>query len=249
MITSFSIFYFTGNMKLPFFYKEDLQENDSPIVLDEPASKHIIQVLRMEKDEQLQLTNGRGLIVTVKITDDNRKRCSVEKISAVQLPPPRKQVQIAISPVKNSSRFEWFLEKATEIGVTGIIPLICDRTEKTQLKTERLTGILVSAMLQSQQCWLPVLAAPLKFADLITGNKNAVILMAHCEEDQEKILPNAGLIDHGKQTIVLIGPEGDFTKKEIDFALEHSCIPVSLGETRLRTETAGMVAAVMLVNL
>jgi 16S rRNA (uracil1498-N3)-methyltransferase len=234
-------------MALPFFYKADIDNRADFIILDEATSKHMIQVLRMKVDEQLQLTDGAGSLVTAAIADDNRKRCAVKVLSAVRIQQPARSITIAISPVKNASRFEWFLEKATEIGITAIIPLICERTEKQHFRQERMNGVLVSAMLQSQQSWLPVLQEPVKFNQLITTATQQQKFIAHCEDGNKQPL-NQHITTSAHQHIILIGPEGDFTPAEITAALQHEFKPVSLGNTRLRTETAGIAAAVLLAN-
>jgi len=149
--------------------------------------------------------------------------------------------------LKNTSRFEWFLEKATEIGVSEIIPLICERTEKQKFRHDRVKGICVSAILQSQQTWLPVLHEPIKYVEDINSTKEKRELqkfIAHCDDQTGK--RNLSTLKPLSHSTILIGPEGDFTKDEIQFALENEFIPVSLGETRLRTETAGVVASVLL---
>lgn len=236
-------------MALPFFYSNEVDPSSILLVLDENTSKHVVQVLRMQNGERLQLTDGKGNIYTCEITDNHRKKCSVSVTQRIEISRHAAQICIAISPVKNNSRFEWFLEKATEIGVTQIVPLICERTEKQQLKTERLNGILISAMLQSQQAWLPVLTEPAKFADYVASVRATAGLqkfIAHCEDDQKETL--AGIVT-AKDSTILIGPEGDFTNKEIELALQSGFAAVSLGTTRLRTETAGMVAAVLLRQL
>jgi len=231
-------------MALPFFYVEELTTNTAQCVLSEETSKHVVQVLRMQIGEQLQLTDGKGNLFTSAIIDDNRKRCQV-KIEAIQQQPvPKKQISIAISLVKNNTRFEWFLEKATEIGVTEIIPLICERTEKQSFRHDRMKGILVSAMLQSQQCWLPNLHEATKFTELIKRSAHQQKLIAHCEEDNKQ--PINQYINQSTNQLICIGPEGDFSKEEIALALKNNFIPVALGETRLRTETAGIVAATLL---
>jgi 16S rRNA (uracil1498-N3)-methyltransferase len=232
-------------MAFPFFYRKII-EPATNIVLDEATSKHVIKVLRMQMDEQLQLTDGAGNLVTAAIVDDNRKRCIVKVIAAVRVPQPTRKITIAISPVKNASRFEWFLEKATEIGITEIIPLICERTEKQHFRQERMNGVLVSAMLQSQQSWLPVLHQPVKFSQLVTSTTEQQKFIAHCLEGEKQPLHHQ-IIQSANQ-LILIGPEGDFTPAEIAIALENNFVAVSLGNTRLRTETAGMVAAVLLAN-
>ena len=154
-------------MTIPFFYKENLDPADTEVVLDEDTSKHIVQVLRMQNKEQLQLTNGKGDLVTTEIKDNNRKKCAVRVLKNEHISRPSNKITLAISLVKNNNRFEWFLEKATEIGVTTIVPLICERTEKTIFKTDRMKSILVSAMLQSQQSWLPILQEPIKFLSFV----------------------------------------------------------------------------------
>ena len=233
-------------MTLPFFYIETIGENTFPIILNEETSKHVLQVLRMQNGEQLQLTDGKGNLFTAKITDNNRKRCSVNIIQTITQQRPATNVSIAISLVKNVSRFEWFLEKATEIGVTEIIPFICSRTEKQHFRHERLKGILISAMVQSQQTWLPVLHEPVKFADCVNKALQPQKFIAHCEDENNKMQLASQLLNSSTSKLILIGPEGDFTKEEIDLALKNNFIPVALGNTRLRTETAGIAAATLL---
>jgi 16S rRNA (uracil1498-N3)-methyltransferase len=234
-------------MALPFFYKAAIDVTATAVVLDEDTSKHIVQVLRMQNGEQLQLTDGKGNLFTCEITDNNRKRCTVAILTTRHSPLPTHGVSIAISLLKNNTRFEWFLEKATEIGVSEIIPMICERTEKTGFKFDRMKSILVSAMLQSQQTFLPVLHEPVKFDKLVTQqNDNTEKLIAHCEDENNKVSLTSKLLNPSTSKLILIGPEGDFTNEEIATALKNNFIPVALGETRLRTETAGIVAATLL---
>lgn len=236
-------------MALPFFYKEDIDLKTTEVVLDEDTSKHMVQVLRMQNGEQLQLTNGKGNLFTAEIKDNNRKKCTVTILTTTNHQPPTTNITIAISLIKNNTRFEWFLEKATEIGVTGIIPLICERTEKTAFKFDRMKNILVSAMLQSQQTWLPVLHEPVKFTSLIKQSTQLQKFIAHCEDENNKQQLAVKLINGLNSKLILIGPEGDFTKQEIEMALDNNFIPVALGDNRLRTETAGVVAATLLIQL
>jgi 16S rRNA (uracil1498-N3)-methyltransferase len=236
-------------LALPFFYYEEVIFNTTSITLDEATSKHIVQVLRMKIGEQLNLTNGLGDVFTCQIKIDNRKQCLVEVVKKVSNPKLSNTTTIAISLLKNNTRFEWFLEKATEIGVTQIVPLICNRTEKTTFKFERLHGILVSAMLQSQQCWLPVMQQPQAFAQYVVQQfNNTTKLIAHCESEETRQPLTSQLINGPTNKLILIGPEGDFTQKEIELALQNNFVPVSLGNTRLRTETAAIVATTLLCS-
>jgi 16S rRNA (uracil1498-N3)-methyltransferase len=235
-------------MPLPYFYKKDLIASAAEVVLDETTSKHIVQVLRMQNGEQLQLTNGIGYLFTAEISDNNRKRCAVSIIQESKIANQKNKITIAISPIKSNNRFEWFLEKATEIGVSEIVPLICNRTEKNSFKFERINSILISAMLQSQQCWLPVLTEPIKFENFVKRQfDNCTKYIAHCLYDESKLALH-DQINKATNQIILIGPEGDFTAEEIELALQNDFNAVALGNTRLRTETAGIVAATLLSN-
>ncbi|MFM2361701.1 MAG: hypothetical protein RLZZ316_603 [Bacteroidota bacterium] len=233
-------------MALPFFYTPILTPVNTLLTLSEESAKHIVQVLRMNTGEALQLTDGKGTICTAIIDTPHKKNCVV-KITTTNYQQPPLQNTIAISLTKNASRFEWFLEKATELGIAHIVPLLCDRTERSHLRIERMQTILISALLQSQQSWLPVLAAPLPFDTYIQQPAIANSFIAHCIENEKKELQ-----DYLKKTAdaaaICIGPEGDFTQEEIEKALAKKWLPVSLGSTRLRTETAGMAAAVMLTH-
>jgi 16S rRNA (uracil1498-N3)-methyltransferase len=235
-------------MALPIFYVEQIQPSDSTCVLNEDTSKHIVQVLRMNSGDSLQLTDGKGNIFTARIIDNNRKKCVVEIVAVEYTGTKERSVIVAISLVKNNTRFEWFLEKATEIGVCEIVPLICERTEKQQFKQERMKNILVSAMLQSQQSWLPDLHEPIRFNEFIKSSDATQKFIAHCEEENTKVQLTSLLTNHSTSQLILIGPEGDFTPAEIALAKEFNFIPVALGNTRLRTETAGIFAAVILIN-
>lgn len=230
-------------MALPYFFAPRL--NTGTIQLDEDTSKHIIGVLRMQKGEAILLTDGKGQKGKATIIDDNRKRCVVQVIALEKKEQPIPNVSIAISIIKNASRFEWFLEKATEIGVNEIIPLLCERTEKEKFRHDRMQSILISAMLQSQQAWLPVLHQPTPFHDVVKSSTHEQKFIAHCLPEKKIALTNQ-LTNQSTNQLILIGPEGDFTEKEIAAALENSFTPVTLGNTRLRTETAGIVAATLL---
>ncbi|MEO9211374.1 MAG: RsmE family RNA methyltransferase [Ginsengibacter sp.] len=233
-------------MQLPFFFEEDMMFT-SPFSLSENSSRHIVQVLRMKEGEKIQLTNGKGYLLTAEITKANKKSTEVTILEKLETPQPSYKTTIAISFIKNANRFEWFLEKATEIGITDIVPIICHRTEKIHFREERMKQILVSAMLQSRQVWLPNLTSPIKIKEFIKTAEANHKLIAHCEEKEKKELIQFTF--GAASRMILIGPEGDFTSEEIEEAIQHNFIPVSLGETRLRTETAALVAAVLLINL
>jgi len=246
------LLFFFIYMALAFFYKEDIDLSSSEIILDEDTSKHVVQVLRMQIGERLQLTDGKGNLFTGEVNDNNKKKCVVTITNSNYVERSTTNITIGISLTKNSSRFEWFLEKATELGVTEIIPLICERTEKEKFRFDRMKNILVSAMLQSQQCWLPVLHEPVQYDKLWQSSKTLPKLetyqqkfIAHCIETEKRNLSDM-VNENLSSKIILIGPEGDFTAEEIQSAIDHHFIPVALGNTRLRTETAGIAAATLL---
>ncbi len=232
-------------MSLPFFYIEQFDPSQQVIELNEDASRHIVQVLRMKRGERLNLTDGNGNLIITEIEEDHKKHCQVKVIGKKYLPQEQKKISIGISLIKNASRFEWFLEKGTEIGVSEIIPLICERTEKQKFRSDRMKNVLISAMLQSQQCWLPELYEPVSYMAIVENSTQEQKFIAHCIENERQSLTDL-LNSSMNSKLMLIGPEGDFTKQEVDLALQHEFIPVLLGNTRLRTETAGIVAATIL---
>lgn len=233
-------------MALPLFFTETYMEGQTVLELDETNSKHIVQVLRMQEGEGLELTDGKGHQILAAVSVAHKKHCTVS-IKQVQFhPAPERKTAIAIALLKNASRFEWFLEKATEIGISAIYPIKTARTEKQHFRFDRMEGILISALLQSRQFWLPVLHEPVHFPALQydPGPEN-LNCIAHCEAGEKPMLNT--LPDLGKKNVcLLIGPEGDFTPEEISQATGQGCIPVSLGTTRLRTETAALVGCMML---
>ena len=238
-------------MPLPFFYTDEIKTSATQFVLNEETSRHVVQVLRMQHGEHLLLTDGNGNLFNAEIIDDSRKKCAVKILSVSTQPPPTKKNTVAISLVKNSTRFEWFIEKATEIGINEIVPLLCMRTEKQHFRRDRMKSILTSSMLQSQQSWLPQLHEPVKYNEYLKYVKESTDVqkfIAHCEEENSKEQLANSILTNSTARLILIGPEGDFTKEEIAGALQNNFLPVSLGNTRLRTETAGVVAATLLCN-
>ncbi len=232
-------------MSVPFFYEPGLSNTPGHFTLSEESSRHCIQVLRMKTGAQLLLTNGKGLSVTAEIVSEDKRKTVVLPAEPVYTALPAKKISIGISLLKNTSRFEWFLEKATEIGVAEIQPIVSKRTEHTRFRMDRMNGILIAAMLQSQQYWLPKLHEPVSFGEIISRPAMAQQLIAYCGEGDKNFIRQ---LPAASEIRMLIGPEGDFTPDEIELALQNSYIPVSLGETRLRTETAGIVAAALLIN-
>jgi len=229
-------------MALPVFYIDTTATHDV-FNLNEETSKHIVQVLRMKQDDKLHLTDGKGSLLKASIVDAHKKACAVKVDSRSFKEANIKKLSIAISLLKNASRLEWFLEKATEIGVSEIIPMLCERTEKQHFRYDRMQNILVAAMIQSQQVWLPQLHQPTAFDKVISDSNYVDKLIAHCEEEKKEAV---SAYSTSTSAIILIGPEGDFTPSEIEAALSVGFKPVTLGNARLRTETAGVVAATLL---
>jgi 16S rRNA (uracil1498-N3)-methyltransferase len=195
----------------------------------------------MQVGESILLTDGKGLEVEAEITKADKKTLELKKRKSTRHDPPVQQIILAISLLKNATRFEWMLEKATEIGITAFYPLLAERTERQHFRGERLRQILISASMQSGRFHFPVLHEPISLTSLVdidfSGNK----YIAHCMQGEKQVLRR----QEGNQ-ILLIGPEGDFSPTELDMALAKGFQPVTLGNTRLRTETAGMVGAVLM---
>ncbi|WP_126244935.1 RsmE family RNA methyltransferase [Chitinophaga rhizosphaerae] len=229
-------------MELPVFYAGDMAPGAAAYTMDEPTSKYCVTVLRKTKGDKILLADGRGGKFTAEITDDHRKKCVSAIIGSEQVPAPAPRLRIGIAFTKNASRMEWFLEKATEIGMSEIIPLVTRRTEKEHLKMERLESILVSAMLQSRQWHLPKLHTPQPFESLMATAGQRFI--AHCLPGEKKSIFQ--IARPAEDALLLIGPEGDFTPEEVALSLQNGYLPVTLGNTRLRTETAGLVGCTLL---
>lgn len=226
---------------MQLFYNSDISANDKQFTFDKTESRHIVKVLRKKDGDILHITNGKNQLFTVKIILANDKKCLVEIInSETKRKPWNYYLHIAIAPTKNNDRLEWFLEKVTEIGIDEITPIICDNSERKVLKTERLQKIVQSAMKQSLKFNIPKLNEAIKFSEFIKHNTKDDLFIAHCEEADKKSL--AKELKPNTSSTIMIGPEGDFSSKEIEIALANNFIPVTLGESRLRTETAGVVA-------
>ena len=226
---------------MQLFYNSDIDTNTSSITFDKIESRHIVRVLRKKQDDILHITNGKGYLFESKITIASDKKCIAEIISHQKKPKPWDYyLHIAIAPTKNNDRIEWFLEKATEIGIDEITPIICQNSERRVVKLERFEKIIQSAMKQSLKFTLPKLNEPIKFNQFIHQEFEGKVCIAHFEEQERNLIKT--IVNPSEKTTILIGPEGDFSLQEIKKALDKKCIPVSLGESRLRTETAALVA-------
>ncbi len=217
--------------------------------LDEDESKHCIRILRLTKGDKINITDGKGLFCEAIIINPSIKACEIKIINRFENYGKRDFIlSIAIAPTKNTDRFEWFLEKATEIGIDEITPLICRYSERKELKSERLEKVIIAAMKQSQKAYYPTLKPSQKFKDFIIKPFSGQKFIAWCGEANKNLLSK--LVNPGANSLILIGPEGDFSNEEVEWAIAEGFIPVSLGESRLRTETAGLVAChtVNLIN-
>ncbi|MEO7210864.1 MAG: RsmE family RNA methyltransferase [Chitinophagaceae bacterium] len=230
---------------IPLFYEENISGQNGMVMLSGESSHHIHQVLRLKAGDEIAITNGKGILMLGVLTIVDRKK-SIFKITVEEIVPhPENKITICFCIIKNTSRFEWFLEKAVEIGISEIIPVISKRTEKKNVRMDRMKQIMVAALLQSKQCWLPVFNEPILFSQAILQDGFDYKFIAHCIESEKSHLKNFTL--SGKVQM-LIGPEGDFTNAEIETALSKGFIPVSLGKNRLRSETAAIVALTLLNN-
>ena len=225
---------------MQLFYNPDINAASETFAFDKEESKHIVKVLRKSEGDILHVTNGLGNLFHTEIILASDKKCTVKINQTETQKPTDFYLHLAVAPTKMNDRFEWFLEKATEIGIHEITPIICEHSERKVIKTERFDKIIQSAMKQSLQYFLPKLNEPMSFKEFINKNHDGTLFIAHCEETDKKLLKEA-IVPKEKYTI-LIGPEGDFSEKEIETALQNNYIPVSLGNTRLRTETAAVVA-------
>jgi len=230
---------------MQLFYVPNISGTE--IVLDETESKHAVRVLRLQNGNYVEIIDGEGGFYKAKITDANPKKCRLIIVeSQKEFGKKDFHLHIAIAPTKNIDRFEWFLEKATEIGIDEITPLLTSHSERKVVNHERLEKILVSAMKQSLKAYLPKLNNLSTFKELIINNKTENKYIAYCDEIQKTHLKDLVLSE--KNTLILIGPEGDFSADEVKLAIENGFSVVSLGNSRLRTETAGIVAC-HIVNL
>ena len=226
---------------MQLFYNPDINSTTKQVTFDKTESRHIVRVLRKKESDNIYITNGLGQLFTSEIINANDKRCLVHITEINDFKKPwNYYLHIAIAPTKLNDRFEWFLEKATEIGVDEITPIICYHSERKVIKMERMQKIIHSAAKQSLKYHFPKLNEPITHSQFLKSDFEGQLFIAHCEEIEKKSLKSE--LKQHLNTTILIGPEGDFSPKEIQQSLEHNFIPVSLGASRLRTETAGLVA-------
>lgn len=223
---------------MTLFYTPNISQ--SPF-LPEEESQHCVKVLRLGYSDKIQLIDGVGGFYEAEITNPHPKHCEVkinQKIS--DFDKRNHYLHIAIAPTKNIERLEWFLEKATEIGIDEITPIICRFSERKIIKPERLEKVIISAMKQSIKAYLPKLNDQCTFNEFIKNNESNNKFIAHCYEGEKQALQH--IYNKGSRSIILIGPEGDFSREEVELALKNNFSAISLGKSRLRTETAGVVA-------
>lgn len=225
---------------MQLFYNNTISEKETTFTFDKEESKHIVKVLRKKDGDTIHITNGLGYLFVSEITIASERKCEVKITESQFFEPTKYKLHIVVAPTKINDRLEWFLEKATEIGIHEITPIICDHSERKVYKKERADKIVQAAMKQSLQYYLPIVNEPISFSEFIKKDVSGKKFIAHCEETDKKSFKNE--LKPQKDIIILIGPEGDFSTKEINLAIQNNYIPVTLGNTRLRTETAALVA-------
>lgn len=226
---------------MQLFYNSEISKEHQNFTFEKTESRHIVRVLRKTEGDTVFITNGKGILFTCKVILASDKKCLVEVVKFEQKEKLRNYyLHIAIAPTKLNDRFEWFLEKATEIGVDEITPIICEHSERKVLKLERMQKIIQSAGKQSLTFHFPILNTPVTFREFLNQSFKGQLFIAHCEEEEKTTLK--ATCKANIKTTILIGPEGDFSLKEIAESKNKGFLPTSLGDSRLRTETAGVVA-------
>jgi len=233
---------------MQLFYNPSISETEKSFVFDKEESKHIIKVLRKKESDILFVTNGLGYLFKTEIALASDSKCTVNILSFEKQESSKYHLHLAVAPTKMNERYEWFLEKATEIGIQEITPIICEHSERKVIKIDRFQKIIESAMKQSLHYFIPKLNEPIAYKEFLKKEYSGQKFIAHCEETDKKSFKKE--LKTKEDVLILIGPEGDFSVKEIQMALDNKYIPVSLGKTRLRTETAAIVAchSVVLLN-
>jgi len=223
------------------FFNKQLLKSTNEIIFSKDEGKHIIKVLRKNIGDELMVTNGEGLQWNGSISSIDIKCVKARKLNATLIPKTKENIHIAISLIKSTSRMEWFIEKATEIGVSEITPITCSNSERKSFNFERCQKIMISAIKQSKRLFIPKLNPIIPIKEFLEfGNEDNDIYIAHCHDLEKKLVNQLGLIND--KVKIMIGPEGDFSIDEINFSIRRGAIPISLGLNRLRTETAGILA-------
>ncbi|AYN68468.1 16S rRNA (uracil(1498)-N(3))-methyltransferase [Euzebyella marina] len=231
---------------MQLFYHPHLDQSVSQFTFPEEESKHIVRVLRKKAGDTLKVTNGKGFLFESTIVSAEPKKCVAEVTSSEKQHQKMHWFHMVVAPTKTNDRFEWFLEKATEIGVNEITPIFCEHSERKSVKKERLEKVVLSAMKQSLRTYLPKLNDAITFSEFMESDKGGLLFIAHCEDEEKVDLKRRVAPD--QDITIMIGPEGDFSHHEIKTAYDKGFLPVSLGHYRLRTETAALVACTT-VNL
>ena len=225
---------------MQLFYNPNLDNSATQFTFSQEESKHITKVLRKKEGDILNITNGKGFFFEAKIITADPKKCKAQIIDRDKKHQTKHWLHMAVAPTKMNDRFEWFLEKATEIGVHEITPIICEHSERKKIKLERLEKVIQSGMKQSLRAFLPKLNEPISFKEFMKAEREGLLFIAHCHNEEKLDLKRRVAPD--KDLTILIGPEGDFSNTEIQAAYDKGFLPISLGNSRLRTETAAIVA-------
>jgi 16S rRNA (uracil1498-N3)-methyltransferase len=225
---------------MELFFQENLLESTTEIKFSTEESRHISKVLRKKTGDAITVTNGKGLEWKGEITVLDTRNTLATKTATIFHKKAKSNLHIAIAPTKSNDRIEWFLEKATEIGITHITPILCNHSERRNIKSERFEKILIGALKQSNQFHLPKLNSLTYFSDFVSSYSADNKFIAHCREGNKSNLSSYNSLS--KDVLILIGPEGDFSREEVELAMENDFLPIALGSQRLRTETAGIVA-------
>ena len=231
---------------MELFYNENLIQNDESLIFSSEESRHLSKALRKKVGELIYVTNGKGLKWKGQIISTDSRKAAAKKKEAILYQNQSVPLHIAIAPTKSIDRLEWFLEKATEIGVSQITPVFCDHSERKRVKLERMKKILVGALKQSTQYFLPKLNPMISFEAFMKLDHPQIKLLAHCQKGDKMALHQIKKLNN--EILIMIGPEGDFSDNEIKTAQSHSFTPISLGSQRLRTETAGIIACSKVVT-
>ena len=229
-----------------YFYHPGLDHSVSQFAFSPEESRHIVKALRKRKGDKLKITNGKGYLFEAEILQADPAKCMGRILDSQKFHPKMYSLHLAVAPTKKADRFQWFLEKATEIGVNRITPIICEHSERDSLSMERMQRTVEEAMKQSLRTFLPQLDPPIPLKEFLEEDQALLKFIAHCKEDEKLDLKRRIAAD--KDVVILIGPEGDFSREEIQLAYDKGFTPVSLGDGRLRTETAALAACVT-VNL